>query len=305
MIGMIKSSAEFLEPASERELTFYTDYLLRTIRSTSLKNLRGSSQFERVKKLNEELENLINKKRAPQNFASQMRTAFKATQLASNYFRWIDKKDERLCNWVWCYLKSKTKKTEAGLEQETSKESSFFLLAEKTFSTDRDNAADRHIDILDAFYNGEADTQQQQDLLEELKAKWQEIRFNETIVNWLEENNPSQWTWAWSYLQNITQRPLEQAWIPANAIEKKAVVIATIDLSDNVDRKALIIDKMKKAWSQKKFREKSSGKKPYSISMTLNTKQKLNALAEEKNMKINEMVEYLVRNEYKKRDSNE
>ena len=54
-----------------------------------------------------------------------------------------------------------------------------------------------------------------------------------------------------------------------------------------------------------KFREKSSGKKPYSISMTLNTKQKLNALAEEKNMKINEMIEYLVRNEYKKRDSDE
>jgi macrodomain Ter protein organizer (MatP/YcbG family) len=62
---------------------------------------------------------------------------------------------------------------------------------------------------------------------------------------------------------------------------------------------------MKKAWSQKKFREKSSGKKPYSISMTLNTKQKLNALAEEKGMKINDMVEYLVKNEYQKRNFNE
>ncbi|WOD09042.1 hypothetical protein [Marinomonas sp. GJ51-6] len=88
-------------------------------------------------------------------------------------------------------------------------------------------------------------------------------------------------------------------------MEKRAAVIATLDLSDNVDRKALVIDKMKKAWSQKKFREKSSGKKPYSISMTLNTKQKLNAMAEEKGMKINEMIEYLVQNEFKKRAINE
>ena len=302
---MIRDNAEFLDASSERECDFYTDYLLRNIRSASLKNLRGNSLAERVKKLNEELENLINKKRAPQNFSTQMRTAFKSSQLPSSYFRWIDKKEERLCNWVWCYLKSITKNLEAESEQDPKRENQFLLLSGKAFNTERNNAADRHIDILDAFYNGEADIQQQQDLLEELKAKWQEIRFNETIVNWLEENNPSQWTWAWSYLQNITQRPLEQAWIPTSEAEKKAAVIATIDLSDNVDRKALIIDKMKKAWSQKKFREKSSGRKPYSISMTLNTKQKLNALAEEKNMKINEMVEYLVRNEYKKRDSNE
>ena len=302
---MIRDNTEFLDASSERECAFYTDYLLKNIRSASLKNLRGNSQAERVKKLNEEIENLISKKRAPQNFASQMRTAFKASQLPFSYFRWIDKKDERLCNWAWCYLKSTTKHSEPESEQNQTTENLFLLLSEKAFNTERANASDRHMDILDAFYNGEADTQQQQDLLEELKAKWQEIRFNETIVNWLEENNPSQWIWAWSYLQNITQRPLKQAWIPATEAEKKAAVIATIDLSDNVDRKALIIDKMKKAWSQKKFREKSSGRKPYSISMTLNTKQKLNALAEEKNMKINEMVEYLVGNEYRKRDSNE
>jgi hypothetical protein len=80
-------------------------------------------------------------------------------------------------------------------------------------------------------------------------------------------------------------------------------VITTIDLADNLDRKALLIDKMKKAWSQKKFREKSNGKKPYSISMTQNTKQKLNALAEEHEMKINEMVELLIQNEYQRRHS--
>ena len=302
---MIRDSNESLDALSERECTFYTDYLIKNIRSTSQKNLRGSSLAERVKKLNEELESLINKKRAPQNFASQMRSAFKASQLPSHYFRWIDKKDERLCNWAWCYLKNVIQDTESATTHGALEESPFLLLSAKAFATERSSAGERYLDVLDAFYNGEADTNQQEELLEVLKVKWQEIRFNESIVNWLEENNPTQWAWAWSYLQNITQRPLKQAWIPTTETEKKAAVIATLDLSDNVDRKALIIDKMKKAWSQKKFREKSSGKKPYSISMTLNTKQKLNALAEEKNMKINEMVEYLVRNEYKKREHND
>lgn len=301
----MKSNAEFLDAASERECAFYVDYLLKNIRSASLKNLRGNSPTERVNKLNEELDNLIKKNRAPQNFSTQMRSAFKSTQLPSSYFRWLDKKDERLCNWAWCYLKGKTKTTETDQEKDVIKESELLLLAEKAFNIERENAADRQSDILTAFYDGEADAQQQQDILDHLKSKWQDIRTNEGITHWFEENNPSQWAWAWSYLQNITQRPLEPAWIPSKDSEKKAAVIATIDLSDNVDRKALIIDKMKKAWSQKKFREKSSGKKPYSISMTLNTKQKLNALAEEKGMKINDMVEYLVKNEYQKRNFNE
>lgn len=299
---MIKTTPEALDAASERECAFYADYLLKTIRGSSLKNLRGNSLAERLKKLNEELEVLISKNRAPKNFATQMRAAFKATQLPPSYFRWIDKKDDRLCNWAWCYLRSRTQTTEP--IQTTNGSNPFLILSEKAFNIERDNTADRYIDILNAFYDGEADSEQQQHLLDLLKAEWQNIRFDETIVNWLELNTPSQWTWAWSYLQNITQRPLELAWIPHSDAEKKAAVIATIDLSDNVDRKALIIDKMKKAWSQKKFREKSSGKKPYSISMTLNTKQKLNALAEDKNMKINEMIEYLVRSEYNKREIN-
>lgn len=302
---MMKSNTEFLDATSERECAFYAEYLLKNIRGASLKNLRGDTQIERVKKLNEELESLIKKNRAPHNFSSQMRSAFKSTQLPSQYFRWIDKKDERLCNWAWCYLKEKTKNNDTAAGQNAIQANLLELLSEKAFGTERETAADRYVDILNAFFGGEADAQQQEEILDHLKDKWQSIVTDISVINWVEENNPAQWHWAWSYLQNIIQRPLDLAWTPANETEKKAAVIATIDLSDNVDRKALVIDKMKKAWSQKKFREKSSGKKPYSISMTLNTKQKLNALAEEKGMKINDMVEYLVRNEYKKRDSNE
>ncbi|MEO9274498.1 hypothetical protein ABFY09_06530 [Marinomonas sp. 5E14-1] len=297
----MRDNEEFLEANSERECAFYSDYLLKNIRSASIKNLRGNTHEERVIKLNEELEGLIKKSRAPQNYATQMRSAFKATQLSIQHFRWVDKKDERLCNWLWCYLKKTTSQTEP---EEAVKNESLLLLSAKAFQIERDTTTERQSDILNAFYHGEATASQQQEIMELLKAKWHEIRQDVSVTNWLEDNNLTHWSWAWSYLQNNTQRPLEQAWLPNNDVEKRAAVIATLDLSDNVDRKALVIDKMKKAWSQKKFREKSSGKKPYSISMTLNTKQKLNAMAEEKGIKINEMIEYLVQNEFSNRDQN-
>jgi len=309
---MSKNKTDLLEARSEREYAFYSDYLLLHIRAASPRHLRGNSLAERSKNLNDELESLIEKNRAPKIFPTQMRAAFNSTQLPLSDFRWIDLKNERLCNWVWCYLRSTTKTPEPGhdpilIKAPNAEERmiNMSLLSTKAFNVERNNTDERLTDILNAFYGGEADAQQQEDILDHLKVKWHEIRLNETIVHWLEENNPKHWSWAWSYLQNITQRPLEPAWIPVNDAEKKAAVIATIDLSDNVDRKVLVIDKMKKAWSQKKFREKSSGRKPYSISMTLNTKQKLNALAEENGMKINEMVEYLIRNEFKKRDNHE
>jgi len=293
---------EFLDAKSERECAFYADYLVQNIRSASSRNLRGSSFQERIQKLNDELSSLTKKNRVPKTFATQMKAAFNATQLPTSNFRWIDVKDERLCNWVWCYLKSNSSHKNNKQDVISDSLKALMLLSEKAFSMDRGSASERHIDILNAFYNGEADTQQQLSILEFLQAKWKEIHINKVVLNWLEENNPRHWDWAWSYLQNITQRPLEQAWLPKSDEDKRAAIIATIDLSDNVDRKALVIDKMKKAWSQKKFREKSTGKKPYSISMTLNTKQKLNALAEEKGMKINDVIEYLVKNEFSKRD---
>ena len=293
---------EFLDAKSERECAFYADYLVQNIRSASSRNLRGNSFQERIQKLNEELSSLTKKNRVPKTFATQMKAAFNATQLPTSNFRWIDVKDERLCNWVWCYLKSNASHKNNKQDVISDSLKALMLLSEKAFSMDRGSASERHIDILNAFYNGEADTQQQLSILEFLQAKWNEIHINKVVLNWLEENNPRHWDWAWSYLQNITQRPLEQAWLPKSDDDKRAAIIATIDLSDNVDRKALVIDKMKKAWSQKKFREKSTGKKPYSISMTLNTKQKLNALAEEKGMKINDVIEYLVKNEFSKRD---
>lgn len=294
---------ETLEAHSDRECAFYADYLVQQIRGTAIKNLQGRNVEERIKNINTELDLLIRKKKAPKNFAAQMTTAFNATQLPHSYFRWVDKLDTRLCNWLWCYLKKHTHANPQNADGQTSPHPLLGRLAGQPFLIEKDNNADRYADILNAFYYGELTAKRQQDVLDFLKSLWFEIEADTSVTAWLEDSNISQWQWAYSYLQNVKTRPIPMAWTSHRDTEKREIVITTIDLADNLDRKALLIDKMKKAWSQKKFREKSNGKKPYSISMTQNTKQKLNALAEEHEMKINEMVELLIQNEYQRRHS--
>lgn len=292
---MFRENTDFLEANSLRELTFYSDYLTTHVRGASLRSLRADSKEERLEKLNAEISTLIKKNRAPKTIVGQMRSAFRATQLTLGDFKWLDKKDERLCNWVWGYLKRYLENADTFSDPSHPPLS---LLSATAFKTEKSNVYDRSTDVVNAFYDGEANYDQQQGIIDFLKSQWLKVYQDKSIIHWLEEDNTEQWIWAWSYLQNITDRPLINAWDPINDMDKKAAFIATLDLSDNPDRKALIIDKMKKAWSQKKFREKTSGKRPYSISMTLKVKQKLDALAEEKGLKINETIAELIEKEY-------
>lgn len=285
-----------LEAASDRECEFYIQYLMSHAKSVSLKNLRATSKEERMERVNEEIQLLIRKNRAPKDVIYQMQAAFEATQVSSSDFKWVDKRNDRMMIWLWCFLKRQTESAPSTLiflsEEE---EAHFTLLSPYPFKTERNTHSERFADIMAAFQYSEAEPEQQQTLISLLKEQWQKVLLDKSVVDWLEEDNIPQWKWAWKYLENVTQRPLKKAWEPIDDQQLYMAIIATFDLADNPDRKALLVDKMKKAWSQKKFREKTNGKKPYSISMTLKTKQQLDVLAKEKGLKINDTIEELLK----------
>lgn len=292
----------WLEAASERECEFYIQYLMSHAKGVSIRHLQAESKDERMEKVNEEIQLLIRKNRAPKDVVYQMQSAFEAIQVSSSDFKWVDKRNDRMIFWLWCYLKRQTESAPSAIvflnEDEVD---NFTLLSPYPFKTERNTNSERFNDIMLAFHYSEASPDQQQTLIDRLKSEWQKVLLDKSIIDWLEEDNTQQWKWAWKYLENITQRPLIKAWEPASDSDIRAAIIATFDLADNPDRKALLVDKMKKAWSQKKFREKTSGKKPYSISMTQKTKQKLDTLAKEKGLKINDTIEELIKMEYAKR----
>ena len=70
--------------------------------------------------------------------------------------------------------------------------------------------------------------------------------------------------------------------------------------------KQLFQEKMKKTWSQKKYRDSGKAKKQHYMPLTKDTRDKLSALSEEWSMKPHEVVELLIQeaNEQKTANTN-
>jgi len=59
--------------------------------------------------------------------------------------------------------------------------------------------------------------------------------------------------------------------------------------------KKLFIQNMKKAWAQKKHRDKMQGRKAYSMVMSIDIKEKLDSMAIDSNMHRNELLEEMIK----------
>ena len=68
----------------------------------------------------------------------------------------------------------------------------------------------------------------------------------------------------------------------------------------NPDKYILNIQKLKKAWQQKQFRDKGGLKKPYHLPLTKKTKSQLVALAEKMNISETKILEKLIEEAYQK-----
>lgn len=293
-----------LEVNSWREYKFYLQYLRTKIVEFVL--IKESDQIEECeRKINEKIEYLIGKDRKLSGLISEMKKAFQATQLTLNDFKWNDKKEERFWNWVWCYLKENIQyDNRNGIEhrllpiEDILMPPDFSLLSLKALNKDRNNSSDRLTDIIKAFHDGEADRYEQLEIIKFIDEEWKVVYKDKRIVEWLDQNNNRQWSWVLAYLEKIDRRFMNKAWEPGCDAEIRAAIIAAMDMLNDPIRKELFIGKLKRAWSQKKFRDKSDGKKAYSINMTPKTKKRLDELADHHDLKLNEMIAKLVKQEH-------
>jgi hypothetical protein len=319
---MIKYTQK-LEAKSFRECAFYIDYLRREFRDVKLDDIDHFNNInECIEMIEKEVAYLAKNSGKPINqFISKIQTDFKAQQLRDEDLLWLDKSNDRFCNWVWCYLKSESSKYRREDRNRTSslttmkldsrlddilgrneeKRFNYADLHSITFKNTSNNLHDRRKDIIESFLASEVNLTKQKEMIQALISKWSPIFNDKRIVNWLEKNNSLQYEWAWEYLNKFDSRIFQEIWIPTNDNELKNAIVTLFDmLQDRPDRKTLLIGNIKRAWSQKKFRDKNEGKKAYSISMTEKTKQQLDNLAEQKGLKINETIEQLIKNEFEK-----
>ncbi|WP_323968036.1 hypothetical protein [Aeromonas veronii] len=223
-------------------------------------------------------------------------------------FDWIDTKNNRLCIYVWSYIrllnessfnkilgapslnKSDILNTKAySLGRLCFYESMNIELLPKDNKTRKDNIID-FFDLINIY------ALQKKELLAQLKLKWIHSTEKNDIFNWANKNNQQ---WAWSYLFKDSN-PI---WFindnqPDNYLNG---IITTFDLlNDDPDKRELIISKMKSAWSQKAYRDKNNGKKAVSIVLSEDIIKKLDFVCENTDRRKNEVVTRLIREEYDK-----
>ena len=327
---------------SRRACNFYIQYLSRKRTDASFEYSDGSerrkdnrriealnriNECEQIEEceanINEEIEYLIGKDNKLNGLISDLRKAFQATQLPSDKLTWFDKKNERLCNWVWSFLDQHTmQENDDTLSTDYAVEGDEYYypgvyngsfldlrLSITPFSIPTSNVSERLTAIKEAFEYAEADVSGQQKIIKLIKLVWGDVyssKCSSSFVDWLDESNEAQCKWTWEYFRDLKSREHKSffyTWRPHNDKEKISAMIAAVDMGvlKNLDRTELFISKMKRAWSQQKFREntKATGKKVYSYSMTLETKKMLDEIALRDGLKLNEVLEQLIKEKHK------
>ena len=135
---------------------------------------------------------------------------------------------------------------------------------------------------------------------------------NSNYDKWLNDNEERQLKWTANYLVEkkliVNVSNLENS-----KVELKAIVLSSLDLIDYPSRievgnrnysykisanKEIIIDKMKRAWSQQKFRDAGKTKKPYHLPLTKNTKARLKKMAQVQGLSETAMLDILINRFY-------
>lgn len=131
--------------------------------------------------------------------------------------------------------------------------------------------------------------------------------FSESIMNsaeittWINKQKAEKVTWLHKYLehQNIDYVPL----VLNGSSAQKDDLISFFDvlIITNIDRYKFLVSNVKKAWSQKVYRDKNIEKKQYSINMSKGIGNILDELSQMEQKNKNAIIEELIREAYAKR----
>lgn len=128
---------------------------------------------------------------------------------------------------------------------------------------------------------------------------WNQIKTKDSQLKWLEQNNTVQLNWAWDYLGKFNKKS-NAFFIPTENDDLLFSIQAAFDYMSygNPSDKILFLERMKKTWSQKKFRDSGKAKKPYHLPLTKTTQKQLEQLAELKNCRKEQVIEKLIKIEF-------
>lgn len=228
-------------------------------------------------------------------------------------FDWISIDNQRLVNFVWtslrCALFSQTKNIITINYELNSDTYSSMLKTIKPYHAmhleqNPSNLKDK-IECIKLFFDSwGVPLPAQQNLMSSIKNKWNNIKNKTDIIEWLNKNEEIV-VWSWSYILDNLLNKTKPEWVDISSSDKKEIesqtrdtIITLYDLVDReIDRNFLKIQ-LSTNGSQQKYREKIKiNSKTLNISVSIETKEKLNKLTKIKNKSIKAVIESLINDE--------
>lgn len=148
-------------------------------------------------------------------------------------------------------------------------------------------------------------------LLNNIEQRWRVVSEKDNYSKWLTETSKEQIEWTREYLKKdgIYNHLGRNA---SSLKEIKSHILASLDLIDypnrdqnienyvQTDRKERIIDKMKRAWSQQKYRDAGKTKKPYHLPLTKIANARLDKMALVQSTTSTAILDMLINSAYEK-----
>ncbi|WP_274020759.1 hypothetical protein [Vibrio parahaemolyticus] len=157
--------------------------------------------------------------------------------------------------------------------------------------------------LINCFHNCEENIENQREFMKLLQSIYSYsilLEQNKRLREWLNKNDQIQILWVLEYLNDKIELGYVSVWNTTNTNDHYLSIIwfFCINFLVNPDGSELIIRKMKSAWSQKKFRDKNSDYKPYSISMNKETKKQLTWLVKQEEKNIQQVIQKIINDAY-------
>lgn len=149
-------------------------------------------------------------------------------------------------------------------------------------------------------------------LLDNMEQRWHIVFEKDNYSKWLDVNNKEQIEWTRDYLKKYRMY-INLIRDRVSHKEIRSISLASLDLIDypafneikssyirhiSTDRKERIIDKMKRAWSQQKYRNAGKTKKPYHLPLTKKTEGRLAKMAQVQGLSETAMLDILINRFY-------
>ncbi len=242
--------------------------------------------------------------------------------LGTKNFDWIDPDNERLCNFVWSYLRVATKGRRDGILRcnqsliidDKNKlmvdvlpslglnESVYFDLKLPVHLTNSREKRECIIYFFDLWMVSRQDKERQ---LQYFVNVWGEIKNKSKMEDWLIKNEGVA-EWAWNYTFKTYLAFTAPAWLDLSGVNKndkaKQAMITLYDLL-SIDHRTILMASIRKSGTVQKNRINSENRKSMSIPLSEERKEMLKRIAKDSNRRIYQVVEDMIDQEYQRQYS--